>query len=70
MNQVSCCQAPADSDKATNQARTSQHLDSFGRLPVVTNLTAISALRDFAIIHRFAPPDPLVSLARLCSRQL
>src|SRR5258708_17690067 len=70
VNQVSCCQAPAASDTATNQARNAQHLDSFARLPVVTNITAISALRDSAIIHRFVPPDRLVSLALLCSRQL
>jgi hypothetical protein len=70
MNQVSCCQAPAASDKATSQARNAQHLDSFARLPVVANLTAISALRDFATIHRFAAPDRLASLALLCSRQL
>ena len=70
MNQVSCCQAPPASDKATNTARDAQHLDSFARLPVVANLSAISALRDFAIVHKFAPPDRIASLALLCSRQL
>ncbi len=70
MNRLSCCQAPAVPDKATNQARDAQHFESIGSVPAVAVVTAISHVRDFAIIHGYSPPARIVSLALLCSRQI
>src|ERR1700722_13767499 len=70
VNQVSCCQASTLSDKATNQVRDTQYFESIGRLPAVAMIIAIPHLRPLAINHGYSPPDPLVSLALLCSRQI
>lgn len=70
VNQSSCCQVPAVPDRATNQARSVQHFDSVGSLPASAVITTISQLRNTPITSRYSPPDHVLSLALLCSRQI
>src|SRR5258708_5969666 len=70
VNQVSCCQSPAAPDRATNQAKDTQHFDLIGSLPAGTVTIAISHLRNIVVARGYSPPDRLVSLALLCSRQI
>src|ERR1700677_4107259 len=70
VNQLSCCQASTLPDKATNQTQDTQYFESLGRLPAVAMMIAIPHLRSMAISHGYSPPNHLVSLALLCSRQI
>ena len=71
MNQLSCCKAPVAPDRATNQARDGQHFDSMGAMPVGAVAIAITPLRNTVIARgNYSPPNRLVSLALLCSRQI
>jgi hypothetical protein len=70
VNQLSCCKAPVAPDRATNQARDPQHFDSIGSMPAAAAVTAISHLQNTAARRGYSPPDRLVSLALLCSRQI
>ena len=42
VNQLSCCKAPVAPDRATSQARDTQHFDSIARMPVAAVILAIS----------------------------
>jgi hypothetical protein len=70
VNQLSCCKAPAAPDRAINQARDSQHLNSTESLTVVAVIVAISHLRNIVVARGYSPPNRLASLAFLCSRQI
>lgn len=70
VNQLSCCQAPAAPDRATNQARAAQHLDSIGSLTASAIIPAVSHLRNAVITVGYSPPAHLRSFALLCSRQI
>lgn len=70
MNQLNCCKTPTAPDKATSQARDADHLDSIGSLPATAVITAISCVLSTAFTRGYSPPDRLLSLALLCSRQI
>jgi hypothetical protein len=70
VNQLNCCKAPAVPDKATNQARDAQHFGSIGSLPATGVKAAISPVRSLAVSQGYSPPNRLLSLALLCSRQI
>jgi hypothetical protein len=70
VNQVSCCQAPAATDRATNQAPAVEHFESIGMLTATASIILISNVRRTAISDRYIAPGPPLSLALLCSRQI
>jgi len=70
MSQLNCCKASTAPDRAANQERTAQHFDSVMSMPAVLAIAAISQVRSAVIVRGHAPPDHLVSLALLCSRQI
>src|ERR1700733_5208833 len=70
VNQLSCCQTSPAPDRAIGQSRDAQHFNSIGSTPVVAFVATISHVRFTAISHGYAPPDRLLSLALLCSRQI
>jgi len=70
VNQLSCCKTPVAPDRATNQARDTQHFDSVGSMPVAAVIVAISHSRNTVVASGYSPPGRLVSLALLCSRQI
>jgi len=70
MNQLTWCKTPTAPDRATSQVRDTQHFESIGSLPATAVITAISYVRSTAINHEYSPPDRLLSLALLCSRQI
>ena len=70
VNQLSCCKTPVAPDRATTQARDTQHFDSVGSMPVAAVIVAISHSRNTVVASGYSPPDRLVSLALLCSRQI
>ena len=70
VNQLSCCPAPVAPDKATSQAQDAQRFDSIASMPVAAVIIAISDLQNTLVARRYSPPNPLVSLALLCSRQI
>jgi hypothetical protein len=70
VNQLGCCKAPVAPDRATSQARDTQHLDSIATIPIAAAIVAISHLRNIVLAHGYSPPDRLASLALLCSRQI
>jgi hypothetical protein len=70
VNQLSCCQRPVAPERATIQARDTQHFDSIGRVPIAGVIVAISHSRSPVVARAYSPPDRLVSLALLCSRQI
>jgi len=70
VNQLSCCKRPVAPDRVTIQARDTQHFDSIGNMPVVVSIVAISHSRSTVVAQGYSPPDRLISLALLCSRQI
>ena len=70
MNQLNCCKTPAVPDRAASQARGADHFDSIASLPATAAITTISHLRNTVITRGYSPPDRLLSLALLCSRQI
>src|SRR5208337_214865 len=70
VNQLSCCKRPVAPDRATIQARDTQHFDSIGSMPVAAVIVAISHSRSTVVARGYSPPNRLVSLALLCSRQI
>jgi hypothetical protein len=70
VNQLSCCKTPVAPDKATSEVQDVQHFESIRSMPVAAAIVAISHFRSIVVPHRYSPPDRLVSLAFLCSRQI
>jgi hypothetical protein len=70
VNQVSCCQAPVAPERATSQALDVQHFGSMGTLTAAASIVLVSRNRKTAISDKYTPPDRLLSLALLCSRQI
>jgi hypothetical protein len=67
---LSCCHASVAPDKAANQARDAQHLDSIENPLATAIFTAIPAARIAVIARGYSSPDRPPSIALLCSRQI
>ena len=70
VNQVSCCQTSPAPDRAIGQSRAAQHFSSIGNMPVVAIMATNSHVRSTVISRGYSPPDRLLSIALLCSRQI